>query len=166
MENKEGQKLTPDLLSRCTRVFMNLIRRTDPLIKEDMQRLLVGETLAAPIPPEPPAPAPVPKEPPRREKSPIELLMEEYEREENRRQRGQMQYYAPDQLEIVQIRLPRHQLAMLTELCKLHSIYLESIMISLVSGASVGELELLARRLRANVDQRAAQQNQPQGDQS
>lgn len=89
--------------------------------------------------PEPPAPPPAPREP-----TPMERLLEQAL--QPRQLFGHT--YTPDQLQVLELYLPKHLVTCITELATQHKVDAASIVLAVFDNVSLGELTQHALRLR------------------
>lgn len=132
------QGLTPGLLSRTAKAFVPMLGRTDPIVHEHVRKQIQQDPSPAPEPEPSPAP-PVP-----REKTSMELLLEQAL--QSRQQFGHT--YTPEQLQMLALYLPKHLVACITELATQHKVDAASIVLAVFDNVSLGELTQHALRLR------------------
>lgn len=162
------QGLTPSMLSRVAKTFAAMLQRTDPIVHEHVRMQMQDPPKPAPAP-EPPPPAPAP-----REKTPVELLLEQALREATAPDPTTKHIvYTEDQLAAVDLRLPKPKADYINGLSKIHGVSPGSIINGLLERTPMGELTHIALTLREahqrHIQEQTAkltQTPQPQGDQA
>jgi hypothetical protein len=163
----EKQGLTPSMISRVAKAFVAMVQRT----QTEHAEAIVAEIMQDP--PKPPAEPPAAPTAPR-EKTSVELLLEQALREATVPDPTTKHIvYTEDQLAAVDLRLPRPKAEYINGLSKLHGVSPGSIINGLLERTPMGELTHIAITLRDAHQKHIQEQTaklvqtpkQPQGDQ-
>jgi hypothetical protein len=151
----EKQGLTPSMISRVAKTFVAMLQRTDPIVQEHVRMQMQDPPKPAPAP-EPPA-APAPQDNPM-----FEALLQQALRPRE----GFGHTYTPEQLQVLELYLPKHLVTCITELATQHQVDAASIVLGVFESVTLGELTQHALRLRSARDLQAARKCPENGDPS